>query len=109
MQIRVKKFTKMGKTNWKPTNIDIKFDYCLFAKGLKVPIIDIFAPGLRPILEKAVRPCPFVGDFVIENYTVAADTYPTISPVGFLTRTNVHVSNDKLVPFISCYVYGKVY
>jgi hypothetical protein len=74
-----------------------------------VPVIDIFAPGLRQVLEKNLRLCPLRGEFIIDNYTLVAETYPTINPVGYQTRTNIELSSEKLIGFINCYVYSKVY
>jgi Protein of unknown function (DUF1091) len=104
----VKKLMRKGKTSWKQTNIDITFDYCQFAQGLKVPLVDVFSPGIRQIFETTSLNCPLQGGFYIQNHTVVAKNLPTFSQVGTEIRTDVIISNEKLVAFFNCYIYSKV-
>jgi Protein of unknown function (DUF1091) len=100
---------RRGKSTWKPTNIDMSFDFCAFADGLKVPFIDVFAPGIGQVLKTSRFSCPFLGGFHIQNYTASPHNFPTNIAVGTQLKTDVIMSNDRSMPFLSCYLYGKVY
>jgi Protein of unknown function (DUF1091) len=108
LQIRIKKFLKKGK-GWTPTNIDITFDFCKFTKGMKVPLIDVFLPGIRQKLEATFRTCPFQGGFYFQSQAVSAPIFPTNSAVGTQFKMELSLINDKFLNFLNCYLYTKVY
>jgi Protein of unknown function (DUF1091) len=105
----VKKETKSGKSGWKPTNLDLSFDFCAFVRGMKVPLIDVFAPGIGELFKTTFPTCPFLNGFHIRNYTVTSRKFPSYNPVGTQLKTDITLKNEKSVVFLTCYLYGSVY
>jgi Protein of unknown function (DUF1091) len=99
---------KKGRS-WLATNIDVTVDFCLFIKGMRVPLFDVFAPGVTKTLDEIFPECPFQGGFNIDNYTVVSERYPTNNALGTQFKTDIMLSNEKLTTFATCTVYTKVY
>jgi hypothetical protein len=57
--LRIKKFVLVGKKVWQPAQIDIKLDYCQFARGADNPLINTFVPGFKKSIGSALQECPY--------------------------------------------------
>jgi hypothetical protein len=107
MKFRIRKRVQNDKKQWANPELDITMNYCDFAQGANNPVVNVLVPGLRQVLGDTLRPCPYLGPFLIK-YNVEPGKQSN-RPVGQVVKTEVLLVTLNSQMFFTLTLLGKVH